>query len=153
MNLLITGGAGFIGSNFTRHMLKEDDHCFILNVDILTYASSILYLSEISPDHRYRFVRGNILDKQLIRRLLKDYKIDCLINLAAESHVDNSIKDANLFVQTNVLGTTCLLDSAKEVRFIQIFTDEVYGSLSEGYAYEKLSFKSKLSLFGFKSKC
>ena len=138
MNLLITGGAGFIGSNFIRHMLKEDDHCFILNVDILTYASSILYLSEISPDHRYRFVRGNILDKQLIRRLLKDYKIDCLINFAAESHVDNSIKDANLFVQTNVLGTTCLLDCAKEVniRFIQISTDEVYGSLSEGYADE-----------------
>jgi dTDP-glucose 4,6-dehydratase len=138
MNLLITGGAGFIGSNFIRYMLKTDESCFIINIDLLTYASNPSYLSDVSTNKRYQFVKGDISNKSLINELINKYRIDCIINFAAESHVDNSIKNANTFIQTNVLGTTCLLDCAKEnnTRLIQISTDEVYGSLSNGYADE-----------------
>jgi len=134
MKILVTGGAGFIGSNFIRYIVREHPDWRIVNLDKLTYAGNLENLAgveqETGPD-RYRFIRGDIADGQLINEILGG-GIEAVVNFAAESHVDRSIDNSRVFVQTNVLGTQVLLDAAlrhKVGRFVQISTDEVYGSL------------------------
>ncbi len=127
--LLITGGAGFIGSHFVKLVLSETDW-HVINLDALTYAGNLDNLKEVTADPRYEFVQGSITDRQLVGELMS--RTDFVAHLAAESHVDNSIKNPSIFVETNVLGTQTLLDAAREQgveRFLQVGTDEVYGSL------------------------
>jgi dTDP-glucose 4,6-dehydratase len=131
MKILVTGGAGFIGSNFIKFYLKENPNDSIVNLDKLTYAGNLENLKDIEGDKRYRFVRGDIADFNLVDNLLKE-GIDAVINFAAESHVDRSIDDPSPFLNTNILGTQLLLESSRRnkiQRFIQVSTDEVYGSL------------------------
>jgi dTDP-glucose 4,6-dehydratase len=133
MKLLVTGGAGFIGSNFIRYVLARESDVEIVNFDILTYAGNLENLKDVEEDPRYSFVRGDIAVEEDVREVLTD-EIDGVINFAAESHVDRSIVDATAFVNTNLKGTFVLLQIAREVgvdRFIHISTDEVYGSLSD----------------------
>ena len=136
--LLITGGAGFIGSCFVRHELKKHPDYKIINLDALTYCGNIENLNDIKDNQNYKFVQGNICDKKLVRELVAES--DCVINFAAESHVDNSIKHPEIFIETNVQGTLNLLQASKEVgveRYLQVSTDEVYGTLGKtGYFYE-----------------
>lgn len=136
--MLVTGGAGFIGSCFIRHILKKYPDYKVINLDALTYCGNLENLDDIKENLNYEFVHGNICDKNLVRNLVK--KCDYVVNFAAESHVDNSIKYPEIFVETNVQGTLNLLQACKELgieRFLQISTDEVYGSLGEtGYFYE-----------------
>lgn len=136
--LLVTGGAGFIGSCFIRHIISKYPTYQIINLDALTYCGNLANLNDIENNPNYRFVHGNICDKELVKNLVQ--QSDYIVNFAAESHVDNSIKTPEIFAQTNILGTLNLLQVAKEVsikKFIQISTDEVYGSLGEeGYFYE-----------------
>jgi dTDP-glucose 4,6-dehydratase len=134
MHVLITGGAGFIGSNFIRYMLNAYPHYKIINLDRLTYAGNLENLSDIEDHPNYTFIRGDITNRELVRHIVQKYRIDTIVNFAAESHVDRSLTKPDIFVQTNVLGTQTLLDAAKEYRihkFVQISTDEVYGSLGE----------------------
>lgn len=131
MNLLVTGGAGFIGSNFIRYYLKNNPKDNIINLDALTYAGNLDNLKDIENNSNYSFIKGNICDKKLVYSLVK--KVDIIVHLAAESHVDRSISDSSLFIETNVLGTQVLLEAARELgnkRFHHVSTDEVYGSLS-----------------------
>jgi len=131
--LLITGGAGFIGSNFIRHILNKYPDYHITNLDKLTYCGNLENLKDIEKNKNYKFVKGDIIDEALVRRLAKDS--DIIINFAAETHVDRSISDAASFVKTNVFGTHMLLEAAKNAGtelFIQISSDEVYGSIAEG---------------------
>jgi len=135
MKLMVTGGAGFIGSNFIRHMFNTYPEYQLINLDKLTYAGNLENLKDIADiageSGRYSFVRGDIADKALVESLLRD-GVDAVINFAAESHVDRSIDDSKIFVDTNVVGTQVLLDAClkyKLNRYIQISTDEVYGSL------------------------
>jgi len=131
--ILITGGAGFIGSNFIRHILGKYDSYRVLNLDKLTYCGNLENLKDISKNKNYRFIKGDIADTGLVNKVVKD--CDIVINFAAETHVDRSIKDASGFVRTNVFGTHALLEAAKNSGiklFIQISTDEVYGSIDEG---------------------
>lgn len=141
MRLLVTGGAGFIGSNFIRYMLRNNPDLFILNLDKLTYAGNLENLREVESHPHYRFIKGDIGNRELVAYLLQEYDIDTVVNFAAESHVDRSIMEPDLFLRTNVLGTQALLDAAKETgvkKFLQISTDEVYGSLGEeGYFTEE----------------
>lgn len=156
MNILVTGGAGFIGSNFINYMLnKYDKGIKIVNIDLLTYAGNLDNLKDISKDKRYSFIKGDICDRKLLKNIFYEHDIDKVINFAAESHVDTSIENPELFLKTNVMGTQILLDTAKDywkinredkyskkfkkgVKYIQISTDEVYGSLDkEGYFTEK----------------
>ena len=136
--LLVTGGAGFIGSCFVRHELKKHPDYKIINLDALTYCGNIENLKDIENNPNYRFVHGNICDKKLVKDLISE--CDCVINFAAESHVDNSIKHPEIFIETNVQGTLSLLQASKELgieRFLQVSTDEVYGTLGKtGYFYE-----------------
>ncbi len=144
MNILITGGAGFIGSNFITYFLKQNPLIKIINIDKLTYAGELSNLSEIKSNKNYKFVEGDICDRALIESLFKQYNFNSVIHFAAESHVDNSIKRPNEFINTNVLGTFNLIDVAKNhwmaepnkvkkgyetSRFHHISTDEVFGSL------------------------
>ncbi len=137
MKLLVTGGAGFIGSNFIRYMLKTYPDYQIVNLDVLTYAGNLENLQDIAgtegtgPQARYQFIKGDIGDTALVNRIAAS-GLDAIVNFAAESHVDRSIDNAGVFIRTNVLGTQVLLDAAlrhKVGRYIQISTDEVYGSL------------------------
>lgn len=133
MKILVTGGAGFIGSNFIRYILSKYPHYHIVNLDKLTYAGNLDNLSSIEDHSNYQFVKGDICDSELVNRIVKD-GIDAIFHFAAESHVDRSIYDPAIFVKTNVLGTQVLLESAlkfKIDRFIQVSTDEVYGSLGK----------------------
>jgi dTDP-glucose 4,6-dehydratase len=133
MKILITGGAGFIGSNFIRHMLFKYPQYEIMNLDKLTYAGNLDNLNDVEENPNYQFTRGDICDRELVDKLLKE-KIDAIINFAAETHVDRSLYDPEVFVKTNVLGTQVLLEAClkhKIQRFVQISTDEVYGSLGE----------------------
>ena len=138
MRVLVTGGAGFIGSCFVRHMLKKHPDYKIINLDALTYAGNIENLDDVKNNPNYKFVHGNICDRKLVREIMCE--VDCVVNFAAESHVDNSIKNPFIFIETNVQGTLNLLSSALECkteRFLQVSTDEVYGSLGKtGYFYE-----------------
>ncbi len=134
MNMLVTGGAGFIGSNFVRYCLNRYPDYRIINYDKLTYAGNLENLSGIEKDPHYIFEKGDICDKQNVLRCLKDYSADMLVHFAAESHVDRSILGAAEFVQTNIVGTSVLLDAVKEFgikRYLQVSTDEVYGSLGD----------------------
>lgn len=133
-NLLVTGGAGFIGSNFINHMLETRDDVFIANLDKLTYAGNLENLKGSEKHPNYEFIKGDIQDKELVDEIFEKYTINHVINFAAESHVDRSILSSELFFQTNVLGTHVLLEASRKydiVRFIQVSTDEVYGSLGE----------------------
>ena len=144
MNLLVTGGCGFIGSNFVHHILDNYPEYVLVNVDKLTYAGNPLNLSGIEEKHqgrRYFFEQADIADKQSMERIFEHYQVDAVLNFAAESHVDRSIDDPEPFLHTNVLGTQVLLECArrqKTSRFVQISTDEVYGSLGpEGKFHEQ----------------
>lgn len=141
--LLVTGGAGFIGSNFVLYMLKKHDDIHIVNLDQLTYAGNLKNLKEIEGDARHTFVQGDICDTALVESLFAQHSIDAVINFAAESHVDRSIEDPAIFAKTNVMGTINLLTAARNaweqkdgsyksgVKFLQVSTDEVYGSLGD----------------------
>lgn len=146
-NILVTGGAGFIGSNFIKHMLYEH-HYHIINLDALTYAGNLENLKEIEEDTHYTFVKGDITDQALVVAVFEKYNIDQVVHFAAESHVDRSISDPEIFIKTNVLGTQVLLSAAqkqwvngkdgfgyptykKGVKFLHVSTDEVYGALKK----------------------
>jgi dTDP-glucose 4,6-dehydratase len=132
-NILVTGGAGFIGSNFVRYMLENFNYK-IFNFDKLTYAGNLENLTDIENNPNYKFIKGDICDKDFVEATIKDNNIDTIINFAAESHVDRSILGSREFVVTNVLGTQVLLDAAKNLKlekYLQVSTDEVYGSLPE----------------------
>lgn len=139
MKILVTGGAGFIGSNFIQYMLRKYPQYHIVNYDKLTYAGNLENLKEIEYHPNYSFVRGDILNSELLDHVMKG--VDWVVHFAAESHVDRSIHDAAAFVETNIIGTQVLLDAARKhqvKRFHHVSTDEVFGSLgSTGYFYEE----------------
>ncbi len=153
IRMLVTGGAGFIGSNFVRYVLDKYENYGIINIDALTYAGNLENLKDIEKDSRYRFVKGDICDIDLVESLFSE-GIDYVVNFAAESHVDRSIEDPGIFVKTNIMGTQVLLDAAKKawragndengypvfrdgVKYLQVSTDEVYGALGKtGYFTE-----------------
>lgn len=142
MKLLVTGGAGFMGSNFIRHILNTYPDYQVINLDKLTYSGNLDNLQDVSVNQNYRFVKGDICDEAIVDELIKD--TDVIINYAAETHVDRSILDPSAFVKTDVLGTYTLLEKAKKynhTRFIQISTDEVYGSKQEGKFTEDSPFE------------
>ena len=131
-NVLVTGGCGFIGSNFVRELLAEQPDCQILNVNKLTYAGNPENLADVASDPRYEFRRADICDAEAMRRAFGEFAPETVVNFAAESHVDRSIMNPDAFIQTDVYGTYVLLEAAREFgleRYHQISTDEVYGSL------------------------
>jgi dTDP-glucose 4,6-dehydratase len=133
-SVLVTGGAGFIGSNFVRHMLASARGVRVVNFDKLTYAGNLENLRDVQDHDAYVFVRGDICDAAAVQAVMKKHDVDTVVHFAAESHVDRSIMGAAVFATTNVLGTQVLLDAAREQqveRFIHVSTDEVYGSLGE----------------------
>ncbi len=147
-NILITGGAGFIGSNFVKYMINKYEYN-IINLDLLTYAGNISYLDEVSQLENYKFINGDIRDKDLLKNIFLEHNIDIVVNFAAESHVDRSITEPEIFISTNIMGTQILLDVAmnfwkknkedkndrtfkEKVKFVQISTDEVYGDIEGG---------------------
>jgi dTDP-glucose 4,6-dehydratase len=138
--LLVTGGCGFIGSNFVRQQLETYPDVEIINVDKLTYAGNLENLADIEKDPRYRFERGDICDREFIDGVLASAAVDAVVNFAAESHVDRSILDSGPFIQTNIVGTQVLLDASRKAgigRYLQVSTDEVYGTLGkDGYFTE-----------------
>lgn len=154
--ILVTGGAGFIGSNFIRFFLQRYDCDALVNLDLLTYAGNLENLTDVEQDTRYTFVRGDIRDRNLVNGLFVQYDFDTVVNFAAESHVDRSITDPEIFLTTNIIGTHTLLDAAKQtwkrdsgdkhsreyrdgVRYLQVSTDEVYGALgAEGKFTENM---------------
>lgn len=144
--ILVTGGAGFIGSNFIRQFLENEDCELLVNLDLLTYAGNLENLTGVDTVPRYRFVKGDICDRVLLDKLFGEYRFDTVVNFAAESHVDRSITDPERFLMTNIIGTQALLDAAKDswsldpgskycrdyregVKYLQVSTDEVYGAL------------------------
>lgn len=138
--LMVTGGCGFIGSNFVRYLLETDPQAKVINFDCLTYAGNLANLADVADNPRYRFVRGDITDREAVRRVVGE-GVGGMLNFAAESHVDRSIQDSSPFIWTNVTGTQILLDAAREFkvsRYLQVSTDEVYGSLGDtGYFTEE----------------
>jgi dTDP-glucose 4,6-dehydratase len=133
--LLVTGGAGFIGSNFIRYMIKKYPEYNIINLDKLTYAGNLENLKDIKEGPGYKFIHGDIADREIVGEVFSTRKIDAVINFAAESHVDRSIKDPGVFIQTDIYGTYILLEEVRKYEgcmFLQISTDEVYGSIEEG---------------------
>jgi dTDP-glucose 4,6-dehydratase len=153
-NILITGGCGFIGSNFVRLALQRLPDCRLVNLDKLTYAGNPRSLADIEIDPRYRFVRGDICDGELVNQLFAEERIDTVVHFAAESHVDRSIQGPAEFIRTNILGTFTLLEAARKAwlsdpslltphssRFLHVSTDEVYGSLGDtGFFTEKTAY-------------
>ena len=136
-NILVSGGAGFIGSNFVLQMLEKYPDYHIVVFDKLTYAGNLDNLLEVSDDPRYRFVKGDICDADAVESVIKDFSIDTVINFAAETHVDRSITDPDAFMKTNVYGTYILLEASHRqggLRYHQVSTDEVYGDVPAGYA-------------------
>ena len=150
--ILVTGGSGFIGSNFIQYILNTQSDIQIINLDDLTYAGNPKNLKDIENDTRYKFIKGDICDEELVSKIFSDNDIDYVINFAAETHVDRSIHDPNIFIKTNVLGTGILLNIAKKVwgdnlsnkRFLQVSTDEVYGTLPEDDKTVKFTEKTSL---------
>ncbi len=140
-NILVTGGAGFIGSNYINQTLEERDDYSIINLDKLTYAGNLENLKRSEKKKNYTFIKGDITDNEIVSGIFEKYKIKYIINFAAESHVDRSILGSEIFFRTNVIGTNILLENARKYeieKFIQVSTDEVYGSLgTEGYFTEK----------------
>lgn len=157
--LLVTGGAGFIGSNFVKESLRAFPDCKIINLDALTYAGNLENLKDIEDHPRYHFIKGDIIDTALVERIFTEQDIDYVVHFAAESHVDRSIEDPGIFVKTNIMGTQVLLDAAKAhwqtgkddlgyptyregVKYLQVSTDEVYGDLGKtGLFTERTSLK------------
>jgi dTDP-glucose 4,6-dehydratase len=137
-NILVTGGAGFIGSNFVHYLLKVEPDVRVINLDALTYAGSLENLKGLPDESRHMFIRGDICDEKLVRRLFSENEIDAVVHFAAESHVDRSILGPAPFIQTNILGTFTLLEAARQAwgdekvgkRFHHVSTDEVFGSLN-----------------------
>ena len=132
MKVLVTGGAGFIGGNFVHHMVNKYPDYQIVNLDLLTYAGNLETLKPVEDKPNYKFVKGDIADEAFIMDLFEKEKFDVVVNFAAESHVDRSIEDPGIFVQTNVMGTRVLLDASRKFgvkRYHQVSTDEVYGDL------------------------
>jgi dTDP-glucose 4,6-dehydratase len=130
--ILVTGGAGFIGSNFVRMVLSEHSDCFVVNLDKLTYAGNLENLSGFLEHSNHRFVKGDICNGTLVESIIDEHEIEVIVNFAAESHVDRSITEPKVFVETNVTGTLTLLEAARDKKlesFVQISTDEVYGAL------------------------
>ncbi|MBC7333913.1 MAG: dTDP-glucose 4,6-dehydratase [Actinobacteria bacterium] len=133
--LLVTGGAGFIGSNFIHYIIRKYPEYKVINLDKLTYAGNLENLRDIENNPSYRFIKGDICNRELVDELFKYNKIDAVINFAAESHVDRSIVDPGVFIQTDVYGVYVLLEAVKKYKtkvFLQISTDEVYGSIEKG---------------------
>lgn len=139
-SILVTGGAGFIGSNFVHHFMAGNPDCIVTNLDLLTYAGNLRNLDAVKDDHRYRFVKGDICDARIVTEILEKEKVDAVVHFAAESHVDRSIEGPEVFIRTNVMGTQVLLEESRKYwvnggkgtfRFLQVSTDEVYGSLGE----------------------
>ncbi|PID26601.1 MAG: dTDP-glucose 4,6-dehydratase [Candidatus Cloacimonadota bacterium] len=145
MKILVTGGAGFIGSNFIHMVLDKRDDYSIVNVDLLTYAGNLDNLKSIEKNRNYKFVKADISDREAMDTLFKNENFDWVINFAAESHVDRSIENPEIFIQSNIIGTQVLLDMSKIYgvkRYLQVSTDEVYGSLGKtGYFTENSSIK------------
>ena len=154
-NLLITGGAGFIGSNFIEYVFEKNKEVNIYNLDLLTYAGDLINTRKFKNNKKYKFIKGDICDTKFVNDIFKEYKIDGVINFAAESHVDNSIKNPEIFIKTNIHGVFNLLnicfknwftssfnpiEKFKNSRFHQISTDEVYGSIDEGSFYENSNY-------------
>lgn len=144
MKMLVTGGAGFIGSNFIRYILRNYPEDQILNLDLLTYAGNLENLQDVAQNPNYQFVHGDIANQELVDRLISDgeHPVEVIINFAAESHVDRSILEPERFVRTNVLGTQTLLEAARRYKvdkFVQISTDEVYGSLEDSGYFTELT--------------
>ncbi|PRY74061.1 dTDP-glucose 4,6-dehydratase [Alkalibacterium olivapovliticus] len=141
MNILVTGGAGFIGSNFVHYVLEKHPEDKIINLDLLTYAGNIHNLDDVMDNPNHIFVHGNITNSELVAYLVESHDITHFVNFAAESHVDRSILNPEIFVETNIQGTLALLNVAKELgvkKYLQVSTDEVYGSLgAEGYFTEE----------------
>lgn len=132
MKIIVTGGAGFIGGNFVHYMVNKYPDDIIINLDLLTYAGNLQTLKPVENKANYKFVKGDIADREFIFKLFEEEKPDIVVNFAAESHVDRSITDPEIFVRTNVIGTTTLLDACRTYgikRFHQVSTDEVYGDL------------------------
>ncbi len=145
-NLLVTGGAGFIGSNFTRYMLDKYPNYNIIVYDKLTYAGNLDNLRDVATDARYAFVQGDIADAELVRRTMNEHAIDTIVNFAADTHVDRSIMEPDAFIKTDVVGTYTLLEAAREMeiaRYHQISTDEVYGYIPEGRTDENYPLKPR----------
>ncbi|MEI6511080.1 MAG: dTDP-glucose 4,6-dehydratase [Candidatus Uhrbacteria bacterium] len=146
MKLLVTGGSGFVGSNFIRHMLSTYPDVSIVNLDKLTYAGNPANLADVENDSRYRFVKGDIADQAIVESILSEGGFDAIINYAAESHVDRSILDPKAFLTTAVFGTYTLLEATRKFsipRFVQISTDEVYGAIMEGETVESAPFEPR----------
>jgi len=147
MKILVTGGAGFIGSSFVRYLIRERKDTHVVNYDLLTYAGNLRNLDEIANDSRYAFVKGDIADSAQVDQLFEKHAFDAVVNFAAETHVDRSILDSAPFVRTNIEGTRCLLEASrrhleasrrhKVSKFVQISTDEVYGSLGPTGAFRE----------------
>ncbi len=138
-NILVTGGAGFIGSAFVRHMIKTHPEYTIVTYDKLTYAGNMNNLLPVSDEPNHQFERGDIANRGEVRAALQSHQIDTIVNFAAESHVDRSILDADAFMHTNSIGVYILLDEGRKhgiERFLQVSTDEVYGSVPEGESVE-----------------
>lgn len=130
--ILITGGAGFIGANLVKYMIDKYKNYKVVNLDLLTYAANLNNLKDIERNSNYKFIKGDIANREFIFKLFKDEKFDIVINCAAESHVDRSITEPGIFIKSNVVGTQVLLDACREYsvgRFHQVSTDEVYGDL------------------------
>src|ERR1700738_3665637 len=139
MKVLVTGGAGFIGSNFVRYLLKSQKDLKITNFDKLTYAGNPESLADVASDPRYRVVYGDIASAKDVNSVLEE-GFDALVNFAAETHVDRSIEDVSPFLTTNILGTRCLLEAARRLpspHFIHISTDEVHGSAPDGGSFSE----------------
>jgi dTDP-glucose 4,6-dehydratase len=142
MNILVTGGCGFIGSNLVRLLRRERPEWKVVNLDALTYAGNLENLIDLEADRGHVFVRGDICDRELTGKVMREHAIDAVMHLAAESHVDRSILGPEVFVQTNVLGTQRLLEASRQQgvkRFLMVSTDEVYGSLGPTGAFTETS--------------
>ncbi|EEX25944.1 dTDP-glucose 4,6-dehydratase [Limosilactobacillus fermentum 28-3-CHN] len=139
MNILVTGGAGFIGSHFLRYQLSHDPTDRVVNLDCLTYAGNLANVADLASTPRYHFIQGDIRDAATVSEVLATHQIDVVVNFAAESHVDRSIEDPAPFVSTNVVGVQVLLDACRraQVRLVQVSTDEVYGSIVAGRVDEE----------------
>jgi dTDP-glucose 4,6-dehydratase len=139
MRILVTGGAGFIGSHLVRRLVREGGH-EVVNLDALKYSGNLANLQDLEGDRQYRFVHGDIGDQPLVERVLREYRIEAVVNAAAETHVDRSIMDPGTFACTDVVGTGVLLEESRRAgisRFLQVSTDEVYGSVETGSSTEK----------------
>lgn len=138
-NIMVTGGAGFIGSAFVRYMVKQYPHYNVIVYDKLTYAGNLDNLLPVHDEPNYRFERGDIADRETVKRVFDSHQIDTVVNFAAESHVDRSILSPDAFIHTDVVGVYILLDESKQhglERFLHVSTDEVYGDVDEGFSVE-----------------